>query len=254
MTPTLFALFLVILIGAAFLCARIVELPFVVRRLSAIDVVAPPTAGTIAIMFALFVAFGTSDVMQRSHELRLSVQKEINVARSIFKFADSVGPSADPVRQALIEYLQAVTALEQAWLEAATATESPAQATADTLVQVVTLFVVQSPAPASVKAMIFSKVDELRQARTERILLSRRTSAIPAWVGLLTMAVLTQLIVALGYVGKPHATRAAVGCFTAAAVSSVCYLAWIDGLVGPSKIAAVMLPLRALQQATTAAF
>jgi hypothetical protein len=247
MTPTLFVLFLVVLIGAGFLCARVVDFPFVVNRLSAMDTVAPPTAATIAIMFALFVAFGTSDVMQRLHELRLSVQKEINVARSIFKFAESVGPSANPVRQALIEYLQAVTALEQAWLERASAAESPAQATADTLVQVVTLFVMQSPAPPSVKAAVFSKVDELRQARTERILLSRRSSAIPAWVGLLTMAVLTQLIVALGYVGKPNARRAAVGCFTAAAVSSVCYLAWIDGLIGPSKVADVMLPLRALQ-------
>jgi hypothetical protein len=250
MTPTLFALFLVVLICAGFLCACVVDFPFVVKRLTQTDAVAPPTAATIAIMFALFVAFGTSDVMQRSHELRLSVQKEINVARSIFKFAESVGPSANPVRQALIEYLQAVTALEQAWLEGASAAESPAQATADTLVQVVTLFVVQSPAPSSVKAVVFSKVDELRQARTERILLSRRSSAISAWVGLLTMAVLTQLIVALGYVGKPNARRAAVGCFTAAAVSSVCYLAWIDGLISPSKVADVMLPLRALQQAT----
>jgi hypothetical protein len=250
MTSALFAIFLVLLICAGFLCARVVDFAFVAKRLTAMDAVAPPTAGTIAIMFALFVAFGTSDVMQRSHELRLSVQKEINVARSIFKFAESVGPSADPVRQALVEYLQAVTALEQAWLERPSAAESPAQTTADTLVQVVTLFVVQSPAPASVKALVFSKVDELRQARTERILLSRRSSAIPAWVGLLTMAMLTQLIVALGYVGKPNARRAAVGCFTAAAVSSVCYLAWIDGLIGPSKVAAVMLPWRALQEAT----
>jgi hypothetical protein len=155
-----------------------------------------------------------------------------------------LGPSANPVHQALIEYLQTVTTLEQAWLERASGTESPAQATADTLVQVVTLFVVQSPAPAPVKALIFSKVDELRQARTERISLSQRSGAIPQWIGLLVVAGLTQLIIALGYVGKPHARRAAVGCFTAAAVSAVCYLAWIDGLIGPSKVAAVMVPLR----------
>ena len=77
-------------------------------------------------------------------------------------------------------YLQAVTTREQTWLERSSEEESPAQAAADTLVQVVTLFVVQSPAPASVKTLVVSKVDELRQARTERISLSRRASRSPA--------------------------------------------------------------------------
>jgi ABC-type multidrug transport system fused ATPase/permease subunit len=146
-TPGLSAAFLVALICSGFLCVRVVDFSFVVKRLTALDVVVPPTAATISIMFGLFVAFGASDVMQRSRELRLAVQKEINVTRAIFKFAESVGASANPVRQALIEYLQAVTTLEQTWLERSSETESPAQSTADTLVQVVTLFVVQSPAP-----------------------------------------------------------------------------------------------------------
>lgn len=46
--------------------------------------------------------------------------------------------------------------------------ESPAQPTADTLVQVVTQFVVQSSASLPVKELVISKVDELRQALTER--------------------------------------------------------------------------------------
>jgi hypothetical protein len=195
-------------------------------------------------MFALFVAFGASEMSQRSRDLRLAVQKEVSVARSIFKFAESVGPPAAPVRQAMIEYLQAITTLEQGWLENATQAESPAQPAADTMVQVVTLFIMQSNTSPLVKTLIISKVDELRQARTERISLSTRSSAIPQWIGLATTAGITQLIIALGYVGKRNAMRTAVGCFTTAAVAAVIYLAWIDGLIGPSRVAATMQPLK----------
>ena len=246
MTRTLFEMFLVGVVCGGLLAVLLCNLRFVVKRLSSADTVAPPSAATISVVFALFVAFGASEITQQSRELRLSVQKEVSVSRAIFKLAESVGPSANPVRQGLIEYLQAVVALEPAWLENPTGTESPAQPTVDTLVQVVTLFVVQSSASAPVKSLIFSKVDELRQARTERISSSTKSSAIAQWIGLTTMAVLTQLIMALGYVGKPNAMRLAVGCFTMTAASAICYLAWIDGLIGPSKAAAAILPLKDL--------
>jgi hypothetical protein len=202
-------------------------------------------------MFSLFLAFSTSDITQRSRDLSLAVQKEVNVARSIVQYAESVGASASPVRQALIEYLQSVTASEQAWLEHSNDPVSPSQDTADTLVQVVTLFVVQSPASPPIKSLILTKVEDLRQARTERITLSRKSSGVEQWAVLTAIALVTQLVIALGYVGKRNSRRVVVGCFTAAAVTAMCYLAWNDGLIGPSKIALSLVPLRAFLTSIT---
>lgn len=246
MTLIFFAAFLACILCGGLSSVGLCSTRFLSARLSGTDIVAPPSAATIAVIFALFVAFGASEITQQSRELRLAVQKEVNVARAIFKYAESIGPSANPVRQSLIEYLQGVTALEPAWLDSPVGTESPAQPTADALVQVITLFVVQSSATPPVKALVVSKVDELRQARTEGISSAIKSSGIPQWVGLTVMGMLTQFILALGYVGKPRSMRLVTGCFTVAAAFAMCYLAWMDGLIGPSKITTVMQPLKDL--------
>jgi hypothetical protein len=204
-------------------------------------------------MFSLFLAFSASDIYQRSRDLNLAVQREVSVARSIFKFSEALGSMADPVRDALIEYLQAVTTLEEGWLEGTSISESPAQDTVDTLVQVSTLFVVQSAAPPALKSLIVNNVETLRQARTERITQSRKSSGLPQWIMLTLVASVTQLVIALGYVGKPNAQRATVLCFTFVVMSALTYLGWIDGLVGPQKIAASLQPLTDLLQATVSA-
>ncbi len=202
-------------------------------------------------MFGLFLAFSTSDITKRSGDLAVSAQKEVNVARSIFQYTESIGATAAPVRQALIEYVQAVTALEQAWLESSAEPVSPAQEMADTLVLVVTLFVAQSQTSAVLKSLILTKVDDLRQVRTERIALSRKSSDVAQWIMLTVFALITQLVIALGYVGKPNSRRVSVGCFTMAAVTAMAYLAWTDGLIGPSRIALTMEPLKNFLAATT---
>jgi hypothetical protein len=204
-------------------------------------------------MFSLFLAFSASDIYQRSRDLNLAVQREVSVARAIFKFSEALGSTAEPVRDALIEYLQAVTTLEEGWLERASLSESPAQDTSDTLVQVSTLFVVQSTAPPALKSLIVNNVETLRQARTERITQSRKSSGLPQWIMLTLVASVTQLVISLGYVGKPAAQRASVSRFTLVVLSALTYLAWIDGLIGPSKIGASLSPLTDLLQATAAA-
>jgi hypothetical protein len=245
-TKLLFAILLATLISSGGLCVRGLSTRFVADRLPATDTVATPSAGVIAVMFSLFLAFTIAGITQRSRDLGLAVQQEAAAARSIFKFAESVGASANPVRQSLIEYLQAVTSEEQGWLENPVEPESPAQPMDDTMAQVVTLFVLQSPASPSVKSLIIAKVDALRQAHTARISLSLRSSAIPQWTILTFIACLTQWMIGLGYIGKPRAMRISVGCFTAAAVAALCYLAWVDGVIGPSKVGASLSPMRGI--------
>lgn len=242
----MFAVLVVALAAGGFATVFVCDTAFVTRCLPAADAVLPTMPPTIAVIFSLFFAFGTAEISQRSRELGHAVQKEVSVARAIYIYAESVGGSANPLRAALTEYLQAVTTLEQGWLEEPAGTESPAQLVADALVQVATLFSVQSSAPAAIKGLVIAKVDELRQARTDRISLSTRTSGVLQWNGLLVMALLTQLIIALAHVGRRNAKRTAVGCFSVAAIFAISYMAWVDGLIGPSKIAAAMQPLKEL--------
>ena len=104
-----------------------------------------------------------------------------------------------------VDFLFELTASEFAHLKSQSATSSWGGRRKP---QVVTLFAVQSAASPVIKSLLISRVDELRQARTERIALSiRSASAIPQWVGLATMATLTQLIIALAHAGKPGAMR-----------------------------------------------
>ncbi len=106
MTADLFHAALGVLAAGAYLCFRICNFAFVAKRFGGVDVLAPPTAATISIIFGLFVAFGTSDITQRKRELDLAVQKEVNLSRAIATFVESVSPSANPLHQALVEYLQ----------------------------------------------------------------------------------------------------------------------------------------------------
>ena len=250
MTQTLFVGSLLSLMLGAVFFIRVLSSRFIENRFTLGDRIEAGSAGAVAVMFSLFLAFSTSDISQRSRDLSVAIQKEVSVARSIVQFSDGVGASAAPVKQSLIEYLQAVTALEQNWLEHSDDPTSPAQDMADTMVQVVTLFVVQSPASPAIKSLILTKVDEMRQARTERIALSRKSSGVAQWLVLTLIALTTQFVVALGYIGRPNSKRTMVSCFTAAAITAMCYLAWNDGLIGPSRIALSMEPLKTFLAAT----
>lgn len=248
MTKYYFLLVLGIVVGNAVFWAWLLSRPFVAKLMRIPDRIEAGSASTVSVMFSLFLAFSTSDIYQSARDLNLAVQKEVNVARSMFKYAESIGESANPVRQALIEYMQVISTLEQGWLEGSGTAVSPSQETVDTLVQVATLFVVQSPAPSAVKSLIVAKVDELRQARTERIILSVKSSGLPQWIVLTIVAMITQIVILLGYVEKRWSQRFVVGCFSLAAISAMCYLAWIDGVIGPAKFEASLRPLSDLLQ------
>jgi ABC-type multidrug transport system fused ATPase/permease subunit len=217
------------------------------------DTINPPFVSAVAVIFGLFVTLGASDVVQRSRELGLSSQKEANTARSLFKLAESIGPSADPVRQSLIEYLQAATTTELNWLSSQRRGESPARAQADALVDAATLFVTQAGVADIVKTQVMNKVDELRQARIQRIALSYASSSISQWLGLTLIAVLTQVVIALSHAGKPFGAAGALAAFSMAAIVAMVYLAWADGLIGPPKAISAVLPLGELLESLSRA-
>jgi hypothetical protein len=208
------------------------------------DIIATPLVGPIAIILALLIGFGGADMRDRSRELRHVAQQEADEARSILKFTEGVGALAQPLRQAMIEYLQVATTTERDWIESGSAETPPGQSMADSLVLFATLFALQGSNSDSVKNVLVSDVDRLRQARVSRLNLSRQATSLPEWILITVLALITQAMIALTQVGKPRATFVCLAAFSFAIFSVYFYLAWIDGLIGASKVMLSIIPLK----------
>jgi hypothetical protein len=242
MNRELFILFMTLLLAGGVVACWIWS--WSQSKFSIHDSLNAPVLSAVSVLFGLFVSFSATDVVQRSRQLQLFAQMEANNAQALFSLTESIGPVANPLKEALIEYAQAATTIEQSWLESGKQGQPPAQPQADVILQLATLYVSQAPGSDTVKALLTRKVDDLRQARVERINLSHATSRISLWIGLLVIAFVIQLVIALTHFGKRIASRVAVFAFTIAAASAMVYMGWVDGLVGPSRVVPSLEPMR----------
>lgn len=215
------------------------------------DAIPPPLVGTIVIFLAFFVGFGGADMREQNRALRHFAQEEANQARSVLKFAEGVGPSADQLREALIEYLQSATTVERRWIEGHSNDNAPAQPMVDALVLSASIFTVQAQSPDVIKSLLINSVERLRQARVSRLGASRQFASLPEWLAITVLALIAQAMIAFVLVGKPRATTVTVIAFTFAVLSVYVYLAWVDGLIGTSKAAVSVAPLQDVLRTVT---
>ena len=160
------------------------------------------------------------------------------------KFAEGVGAAADPLREALIEYLQSATTVEQRWLDAPSNSPSPSQPMADALVLSASVFTTQAQSSNVLKTLLINAVERLREARVNRVGASRQFASLPEWLAITVLTLISQAMIAFVLVGKPRATHIALLAFSSAVFSAYIYLAWVDGLIGTSKAAVSVAPLR----------
>ena len=182
MTPGLFALILPLVVVSAAIAYRMGISGLVPRLISREGRMQPSLVGVIGFLFGLFVGFNSYDISQRASALRLAIEREVSAARSILNFASGVGATADPVRNTVLEYLRIVTTTERAWLEAGALGEAPGETPVYRLALVTTLFVEQSRSTEVIKNLLVRRVDELTNARTERLTRMKRGHDIPQWV------------------------------------------------------------------------
>jgi len=231
-------------IAAVVMTGILFELGMLLRpvrtALSGTNAVVPPFIAVVAVIFALFAAANASDIWGRSRALRLTTEREVTTARSIVKFTENVGREANLLRRALYDYLDAATTIERSWLETAEGLSQPAQGAADALIEEATTFATTSSAAPSLKSLIVTRVDELRSARSERLTRFLETGSITHWLGLATLAVITQLSISLVHVGKPAAGAIAQFTFTASVIVAFNYLAIEDGVIGPLRTLGMM--------------
>jgi len=209
------------------------------------DIIAVPLVGAIVIFLAFFVGFGGADMREQNRSLRHFAQEEANQARSVLKFAEGVGPSADQLREALIEYLQAATTVEQRWIGGGSVSASPAQPMADALVLSASTFTTQAQSSEVIKTLLINAVERLREARVNRLGASRQFASLPEWLAITVLVLISQAMIAFVLVGKPRATVVTSVTFTCAVITVYFYLAWVDGLIGTAKAA---VSVRSLQE------
>ncbi len=250
MTSSLFAvLILVILLGAAgaFLLSTRVRVGALVKQHGTMP---PPMIGAISILFGLFVGFSSAEISTRGGGLRLATQHEVSAARSILNFTTGVGPRAYAVREAMVEYLQVVTTTESAWLQSRAVSEPPGAGPVYSLNLVATGFVQQPGVSDVLKTVLLNRVEDLTNARTDRLTLSRASGNAAQWVALAALVLVTQLVGAMAVAGQRGGSFVFLAGFTLTAAVGLVYLGVTDGLIGPSRSTEQTAPFAALLAST----
>ena len=248
MTPGLFALVLLLVVVSAAMAYWIAASGLLRRLVSREGRMPAQLVGVIGILFGLFVGFNSYDISQRASGLRLAIEREVSAARSILNFASGVGATADPVRNAVLEYLKIVTTTERDWLEAGALGEAPGETPVYSLALVTTLFVEQSPSTEVIKNLLVRRVDELTNARTERLTRMKGGGGddIPQWVGLVVLASVTQFVGALALSGRRLQIITFLTGYTLVALVGFLLLGRADRLIGPNRIEEQTKPFVAL--------
>ncbi len=246
MTTTLFLLLMLLVVvgaaGAFFISTR----PSVGALVKKHGTMPPPMIGAISILFGLFIGFSSAEITARGGGLRLAAQREVSAARSILNFTTGIGPRAYAVREAMIEYLQVVTTTERDWLSQRGAGEAPGTGPAFSLNLITTGFIQQPGASDVLKSALLNRVDELTNARTDRLTLGRAAGNVPQWVGLVALALVTQVVGAMAVAGQRGGSAVFVTGFTVTALVGLAYLGVADGLIGPSRSQEQTAPFAAL--------
>ena len=237
MTRTLLAVFVALMLASALIAYAIGTLGVVSRQITRESRTLPSLVGVVGILFGLFIGFNSSDINQRTSSIQLATQRELSAARSLLNFASGIGPTAEPIRNAVVEYLQTITTTEREWLESGANGAAPGEAPVYSLALVTTLFAEQTKSTDVIKSIMMSRVDELINARTERVTRTIRRADVPLWALLVLIAAATQVLGAIALSGSRFQSVSFLAGYTLVAVVGLGYLAWLDRLIGPNRIA-----------------
>jgi glutamate/aspartate transport system substrate-binding protein len=246
MTPGLYWILMgFVLLGAAlaFVLVTRASVGSLVKRHGTMP---PPMIGAISILFGLFIGFSSAEITQRGGGLRLATSREVSAARSIINFTTGVGPKAYAVREAVTEYLQVVTTTERDWLHNRGTGDPPGGGPVYSLNLITTGFVQQPGVSDVLKAALLSRVDELTNARTDRLTLSHASGNVLQWISLLAFAIVTQFAGALAVTGQRGGATVFLGAFTLTALVAFLYLGQADGLIGATRSQEESAPFAAL--------
>lgn len=188
-----------------------------VDLLRSMEGVAPPFINIIGVLFALTLAFLANDTWSAHDRATTAVYREADGLRAIVALAEALpSPSGPAIAGAATAYARAAVDVE--WPLLALRRESrETAALLDRLLAGVADRSVETAAGPAVHARLLAEVAHVREARDQRIALSRTHVNPLKWLGMAFLGFVTMLSVAVVHVTHPRAALVAILLFAVAA-------------------------------------
>lgn len=177
----------------------------------------PPFVNVVGVLFALTLAFLANDTWNAHDRAVTAVYHEAGALRSIQALAAALpAPQRDAVDSAVRTYAASAAQVEWPLLAHRQSSEATAQAMAALLETLSRPQLAQGLGPAIHGEMLRQAV-VARDAREQRIALSKTHVNPLKWLGMAFLGLLTMISIAMVYVDQPKAEILAVALFAAAA-------------------------------------
>lgn len=236
---SLFAFYLATAVLLVWLCFR----SNLSGRIQSFKGVVAPFFGSTAIIFALLVGFLSSDIWERNKRAESAVLTESETLVALYSLGAASGSDDKRLRTAIRSYVRAV--IEDEWPRLAAQQRS---VRADTSLNALLREVAAPGASkdASIQRTMLDMVLKIRAAHEDRVVLSNDRTMATKWAGVLLLALITQIAIAVVHLERPRPQVAALVIFTVAAVSILGLLAVHEApfeppvFVAPGPIADVL--------------
>ena len=171
-----------------------------------------PYFGALAVMFGLFASLMAGDTWKEITRANALVTKEINSLLAIDTLAKSTTQGGEEIRMLASKY-----ALEDFETEQRIEAENVTSITElSALIELQNYVINNDIGSELLKSRIFFHIDELRDARLQRLEIKRNHSGPRKLAMLLILGALTQLAIAMCHSGNRSAASYTVGLFTIA--------------------------------------
>ncbi len=182
--------------------------------------IAGPFFASVAVLFGLFAAFLANDVQHRNAEIRASVLHEADGIRTIMRLGEALGPAGTPAIDAAVAYLHSVLDTEWPAMQAHDDVSENLGALRTLAHSVLATELIEA-APAAVHQAMLGGLVEVRQARLERLTLTKGVTDRTDWWAMLILGLLTQVAVAVVQLERLRPQALALFVFTAAFAATV---------------------------------
>jgi Protein of unknown function (DUF4239) len=215
---SLFAFYL----GTAFLLAWLSFRSRLSERILSFKGLVAPFFVSTATIFGLLVGFLSSDIWERNKQASRVVLTESETLQALYSVAAASGSDDKGLRTAIRDYVHAV--IDDEWPRLAVQERS---AKADAALTALLREVAQAAASknAVIQRTMLDMVLRIRAAHEDRVVLSNDRTMATKWVGVMLLALITQIAIAAVHLEKPRPQLAALLIFTLAAVSILGLLA-----------------------------
>lgn len=211
----IFASLFAVYLGTAALIAWLSFRSALAGRIQSFKGVAAPFFMSTAVIFGLLIAFLSSDIWERNKQAERIVFTEADTLIALHSLSAASTPDNANMRTAIRNYVNAVVNHEWPRMKQEVRSQPTEQALNALLREVA------KPANAadpSVQRTMLELVMRVRAAHEERLVLSNDRTVVTKWAGVLLLAFLTQIAIAVVHLERPRPQAAALVIFTVAAV------------------------------------